>query len=212
LKNEFFFIYERSSPNQTKQAKMPSHALLFPSRHPDPLGIGSLRPAEQWAKRQRCSFSLKPSDGHKPATLTGSFARSEGHYPTGGRRGSSEVIKSYIEYSATPYQPTGPDIISLKAHNVSDEIVTLLLKRGAQVRAAIAQARSDALARALSARKGPSGLDPESYDYFRYYYLQPRALASAYERLFPYYNPSFASPFAYPPSPAVPGNQPFLNH
>jgi hypothetical protein len=125
---------------------------------------------------------------------------------------SSEVIKSYVEYSATPYQPTGPDIIALKAHNVSDEIVTLLLKRGAQVRTAIAQARSDALTRALSARKGSSGLDPESYDYFRYYYLQPRALASAYERLFPYYNPSFASPFAYPPGAAMPGNQPFLNH
>jgi hypothetical protein len=109
---------------------------------------------------------------------------------------STEVLKAYVEYSSTPYQPTDQDIITLKKHNVADEVVTLMLKRGAQVRAAVVQARNEALVKALSARRmSAGGLDPESHDYFQYYYLQPRALASVYERLSPYYSPSF--PYSY---------------
>ena len=123
---------------------------------------------------------------------------------------SAEVIRTYVECSPIPYQPTDVDIIVLKKHNVADEVVTLMLKRGAQVRAAIAQARNNAFAMALSARKMASGgLDPDSYEYFQHYYLQPRALASAYERLAPYY-PYSPYPYGYapgqPPSggPAMP--------
>lgn len=109
---------------------------------------------------------------------------------------SMEVIKAYVECSPIPYQPTGEDVIALKNHKVADEVVTILLKRGAQVRAALVQARNDALARALASRRMASGgLDPESYEYFQHYYLQPRALASAYERLAPYSYSSF--PFSY---------------
>jgi hypothetical protein len=71
-----------------------------------------------------------------------------------------------------------------------------MLKRGAQSRAAVAQAKNDILARALDLRKtGGGGLDPESYNYFQYYYLQPRALESVYQRLSPYCYPPF--PYAY---------------
>ncbi len=113
---------------------------------------------------------------------------------------STEVIKTYVECSPKPYQPTDVDVIALKKHNVADEVVTLLLKRGAQVRAAIVQARNETLAHALSARRTASGgLDPESYEYFQHYYLQPRALASAYERLAPYAYPAqYAYPFGSP--------------
>lgn len=101
---------------------------------------------------------------------------------------SVEVIKTYVETSPTAFQPTEADIIALKKHNVPNEIATLLLKRGAQARTVLAKSRSDALDHALSTKRLTSGgLDPESYDYFRYYYLQPRAMASAYQRLSPYY-------------------------
>lgn len=118
------------------------------------------------------------------------------------------VIKTYAECSPIPYQPTDVDIIALKQHKVGDEIVTVLLKRGAQVRAALAQARNEALARALAARRmAAGGLDPESYEYFQHYYLQPRALASAYERLAPYYYPPaypYGGPGAMAPGAPIP--------
>jgi hypothetical protein len=111
---------------------------------------------------------------------------------------STEVIKAYIECSPTAWQPTDADVIALKKHNVPDEVATLLLKRGAQARTAVARAKQDAVARAMSARRMASGgLDPESYDYFQYYYLQPRAMASAYERLSPYYYPWFPYRYGY---------------
>ena len=114
---------------------------------------------------------------------------------------STEVIKAYIECSPTVWQPTDTDIIALKKHNVADEVAKRLLKRSAQARTAVAQTRQDAVARAVSARRvATGGLDPESYDYFQYYYLQPRALASAYQRLSPYYYPSF--PYRYRPAVA----------
>jgi hypothetical protein len=119
---------------------------------------------------------------------------------------SSEVIKAYVECSPTPYQPTDVDVIALKKHNVTDEVVTILLKRGAQVRAALVQARNDALARALASRRMASGgLDPESYEYFQHYYLQPRALASAYERLAPYSYAPFPYSYGYPSGPPFSG-------
>ncbi len=107
---------------------------------------------------------------------------------------SKGVITAYIENSDRAYKLTHEDIIALKKHNVDDEVVTLMLKRGAQIRAAVTQARNDALARALASRDtAGGGFDPEGYDYFQYHYLQPRALQSAYERLGPYYY--------YPPVP-----------
>jgi len=125
---------------------------------------------------------------------------------------STEVIKSYVECSPIPYQPTDVDVIALKKHNVADEVVTLLLKRGAQVRAALTQARNDALARALTSRRMTAGgLDPESYDYFQHYYLQPRALASVYERLAPYSSPLFTYTYGYAAGPPFSGGRAYPN-
>jgi len=111
---------------------------------------------------------------------------------------SMEVIKTYVDCSATPFQPTEQDVIALKQHKVSDDVVTLLLKRGAEARAVVAQAKKDAAVRLLSTHRAASGgFDPESYDFFQHYYLQPRALASAYQRLAPYSYPTFAYPYRY---------------
>ena len=118
---------------------------------------------------------------------------------------STSVIETFIECSPTAPQLTEADIIGLKKHKVPDEIVTALLKRGAKARALIAQKRNEALARALANRNARfGGLDPESYDYFRYYYLQPRALASAYQRLYPYYGPWSIYPYGPPPAYGFP--------
>lgn len=111
---------------------------------------------------------------------------------------STEVIKAYVESTPATYQPTDVDVIALKKHNVADEVVTLLLKRGAEAQAAVAQAKNDALTRVIVTRKLASGgFDPESYDYFQYYYLQPRAQASVYQRLSPYYYPPLRTPYGY---------------
>jgi hypothetical protein len=114
---------------------------------------------------------------------------------------SSEVLKAYIECSPMAAPPTATDIIALKKHNVPDEIVTLLLKQGTETRATVTQARANALAKALASRNRVSGgFDPQGHDYFQYYYLQPRALAYSYDRLFPYYYPSFGNPYWRPPA------------
>jgi hypothetical protein len=111
---------------------------------------------------------------------------------------STEVIKTYVESMPTASPPTDLDVIALKKHNVADAVVTLLLRRGAEARAAIAQAKNSAAARVIATRKTASGgFDPESYDYFQYYYLQPRAQASVYQRLSPYYYPSFRYPYGH---------------
>jgi len=84
-------------------------------------------------------------------------------------------------------QPTDQDVIALKKHNVSDDVVKLLLKRGAQARDTATQVRNEAILQAVESRRAVSGgIDPESHDYFRAYYLQPRAVAAANQRLYPY--------------------------
>ena len=113
---------------------------------------------------------------------------------------SAEVIKTYIECSPATLQPTDADMIALKQHKVPDEIATLLLKRGAQLRVAVAQARAAAIERVRSSRNvAAGGFDPESHEYFQYYHLQPRALAFGYQRFSPYYYPSYPNVYRYGP-------------
>jgi len=113
---------------------------------------------------------------------------------------STEVIKTYVESSPVAAQPTDDDVIAMKKHNVGDDVVTLLLKRGAEARGKATAAKNEAVAQVLANRRAASGgFEPESYDYFRYYYLQPRALASANQRLYPYYSPYFSRPHGYGP-------------
>lgn len=100
------------------------------------------------------------------------------------------VIETFVESSPRGEPLNEAEVIALKEHNVPDELVTLLLKTGAERQALKQQEASEAVARALAARRSVTGgLDPESYEYFQYYYLQPRAAASAQRRLAPWFGP-----------------------
>ena len=120
---------------------------------------------------------------------------------------SKEVLKAYIE-TAQVAPPNAADLVALKERGAPDELALALVKRGAELTAQANQASAsnatpakvtgtvsfDELVAAFRRGRFNSGnLDPESYDYFRYYYLYPRTLASANERL--YSSPTFP---AYP--------------
>jgi hypothetical protein len=113
---------------------------------------------------------------------------------------STEVIKTYIENSPIPYSLTANEIVALKDQAVPDDLTTAMLKRGATLRAQVTQS-STASAVVLAYSGGNrlyGGLDPESYDYFQYYYLYPRTLAAANQRLFtPYPSSSRLAPYPY---------------
>ena len=115
---------------------------------------------------------------------------------------SKEVIKTYIDNSPLAYRLTAADLIALKEHGVTDDLMTALIKRGSELRAQTAKLRADA---------GPQSaqrpyLDPESYEYFSYYYLYPRTLASANQRLFSSTIPlsDYSYTFYYRPLPFPP--------
>jgi hypothetical protein len=116
---------------------------------------------------------------------------------------SKDVIKTYIESSPTAYNPSATDLIALKEHAVPDDLTTALLKRGAEIRAQVSQVGANAAARTYSnSNPGYAYLDPESYDYFRYYYLYPRTLADVYQRLspcYPAYSYGYCQPFPFRP-------------
>jgi hypothetical protein len=125
---------------------------------------------------------------------------------------SKDVMKAYIETAQVAPHLSAADIVTLKEHSVPDELTVALMKRwavlAAQPKPAGASAEAPArvsgtitlneLAAVLrSSQLNPGQLDPEGYDYFRYYYLFPRTLASANERIlssypaFPAYGPCF---------------------
>ena len=113
---------------------------------------------------------------------------------------STEVMKTYIENSPIPYSLTAKDIIALKDQAVPDDLTTAMLKRGATLRAQVAEAgKASALLPAYSGgNRLYGGLDPESYEYFQYYYLYPRTLAAANARLFTPYGSSYGfAPYPY---------------
>ena len=109
---------------------------------------------------------------------------------------STEVIKTYIESYPTVCDLSVTDLVALRKHGVPDELAVALVKREATLRAQASEAKNRAPApRAHLGRPSYSGgLDPESYAYFQYYYLYPRTLAAANQRLFT----------PYPPSPSFP--------
>jgi hypothetical protein len=123
---------------------------------------------------------------------------------------SNGVIRLYVETSPVAYFLTAEDIIALKERGVADEIVTALLKRGAEVRGQASSMGGTATDQAgITAASGPaygmlraenSVLDPNSYAYFQTYYLHPRALASVYQRLGVYGSPYLHG--YYPPFPS----------
>src|SRR5262249_6702125 len=107
---------------------------------------------------------------------------------------STEVIKAYIESSPIAYRLTATEIMALKEEAVPDELTTAMLKRGAALRTQASQAKNpDA-----GGNRRYYALDPEGYDYFQYYYLYPRTLAAANQRLFSTGAPfSGAAPYGY---------------
>lgn len=122
---------------------------------------------------------------------------------------SKEVMKTYIETARDASPLSAADIITLKEHSLPDDLTVALIKRRAELTAQANEAGAskavpvrvsgttslDTLVAALRSGQFNAGrLDPEGYDYFRYYYLYPRTLASANERL-----------FSSPTSPAFPG-------
>lgn len=111
---------------------------------------------------------------------------------------SAEVIRTYIDCAPTACPLTDADVIALKRGQVPDDVVTRLIQRGAEARTAVAQANHDALAQALSERRLASGgFDPESYEYFQYYHLQARTLATSRQRLGYYAGPGYHYPGFY---------------
>ncbi len=113
---------------------------------------------------------------------------------------STEVIKVYIESSPVAYNLTPADLIALKKRGVPDELTAALLRRGATLRAQAAQRPNPRPAARIYLRRQPysGGLDPESYQYFQYYYLYPRTLAAANQRLLtPYAHYPGLAPYPY---------------
>src|SRR5690349_8417938 len=49
------------------------------------------------------------------------------------------VIKAYIQNSSTAYNPSANEIVALKQHGVSDDVLTAMLVRGGEMRAQSAQ-------------------------------------------------------------------------
>jgi hypothetical protein len=126
---------------------------------------------------------------------------------------STEIVKAYVESSATAFSPSAADLIALKQHGVTDDLTKALLKQGAENRAQAAQAATAGTATppAAGGEAGPAAapaytirvvnsgrLDPESYEYFQHYYLFPRTLANVYQTLG--YNPNTYGPVGFAPA------------
>ena len=160
--------------------------------------------AESSASQVSPGDSLKP-DSASPQRGNGNRAAKAGDtqpYSLGvddilkmARAGvSADVIKAYVENSPIAYSLKAADIIALKEQGVPDDITKALVKRGAELHLQVGRSLN-----AMNNRRYYN-LDPESYDYFQYYYLYPRTLAAANQRLFssstPFFGPSSA-PYSY---------------
>jgi hypothetical protein len=117
---------------------------------------------------------------------------------------SKEVVKTFIENSPIAYNLGAGDIIALKEHGVTDDLTSAMVKRRAELSAQAGQtiasvAASTEAAPAVSPGNAGGGyLDPESYDFWWYYYAYPRTLAYANQRLYAPYPPySYSTPYAY---------------
>ena len=113
---------------------------------------------------------------------------------------SPDVIRTYVENSPIVYTLSANDIIALKQHAVPDDITTAMLKRGARLMQQLSQLNRRNSTASLYPAQNPNNnlLDPESYEYFQYYYLLPRTLAAANQRLLSSYAPfGDVSPYRY---------------
>ena len=116
---------------------------------------------------------------------------------------SKEVVKAYVESAPLSSQPTPSDMIALKEDGVGDDITLALLKRSSELAQQRPRPQSQATAAEPPQAANRFNLDPESYEYFQYYYLYPRTLAHAYDRLGYYSAPHFPGYYG-PPGPFLP--------
>ncbi len=131
---------------------------------------------------------------------------------------STDIIKAYIENSPVAYDLSAADLIALKQQAVPDALTMAMMKRGAALRMQAQQAATLAASRRADSRtnRRSYGLDPESYDYFQYYYLYPRTLAAANQRFYstgtsspgfaPYGNGFYGPPVFWPLPPSAFGH------
>ncbi|MGO8926423.1 MAG: hypothetical protein ACLQU3_05975 [Limisphaerales bacterium] len=195
-----------ASPSEPATAQMPNSA----SAKPGTVTAGQNEPSEPGAK----------SPTSQPASIDQILKMFQAGV-------SKEVMKAFIETAQVASPLSAADIVTLKEHNLPDDLTVALIRRGAEFTAQANQAGAsnalpakvsgtislDALIAAIRRGQFNSGhLDPEGYDYFRYYYLYPRTLASANERLFssptfpiyPGYSPGYYSPWGFRPAPFAP--------
>lgn len=164
-------------------------AIDVPVTNPPPVGAQSAGPSVEAGTVNTNTAPVKPLS-----------ALVEGVIKMADAGISPSVMRTFIE--STP--PDGPlneqEVIALKQHDVSDDIVTLLLQTGAERRDSQQQQRNLAIARVLAARRSVTGgLDPESYEYFQRHYLQPRAEAATLRRLAPWTGPRRFHPYGDTP-------------
>lgn len=104
------------------------------------------------------------------------------------------VVKAYINNSMILFNPTANEIIALKQRGVPDEVLTAMMRRGAEVRMQSAQAAQSAVP--VPAPATP----PQSYDYGAtvppYSYSYPYDY-SDYGYGYPYYGYPYASGYPY---------------
>jgi hypothetical protein len=106
---------------------------------------------------------------------------------------SKEVIRAYVESGPAIYELSADDVINLKRRGFPDDLTTALLKKRAAPRppepngtsAAAQPGRERIFAHPVRvpAASAYDAIDPNSYAYFQRYYLHPRAMAAAYQRL-----------------------------
>jgi hypothetical protein len=77
----------------------------------------------------------------------------------------NSVIKAYVENSVTATPPTAEEIIYLRDHGISSDILTLLIKRGYQLQNKAAQASRESMAAAAqSVAASNAGSESATYD------------------------------------------------
>lgn len=106
------------------------------------------------------------------------------------------VINSYIKSSTVAYNPTATEIIALKEHGVSDDIIMALLQRGAEVRTQLAHSVQTAPSGAPNSVQPPYSPDymqsaPDSYPAAADY-------GSTYSYGYPYYSYPYYGYSGYP--------------
>ena len=197
-------------------------------------------PSESATSQSTGGASMKPvviNTGRSETSDPGT--RTVTQYPTGvdeilkmvDAGVSKDVMTTYIATAQVAPHLSAADLVTLKEHRVPDDLTVALMKRGTELAAQARQtgasnevpakvsgtiSLNELVAMLRSGQSSPGHLDPEGYDYFRYYYLYPRTLASANERIFssypyplyPAYSPGYGSPWGFRPrafAPQFPG-------